>query len=214
MKRLPERNWDLERYVRRRLTMRILLCAAWSLVLISGAVFYNRMHQTYTPDRLILGWKLAVWILFSLFSGALIFRLPGMLFDRSFEGVILSSGIAHSYSSSPDPGAGSAVDYSFRLNTALRVQTADGKIKRIRFEQKSGFYQYYREGTFVRHYAGLPYPLAKIAGDEPKQPRSGRDSHEDRPLGNYLCVACGRLHPTPGFCDVCHHTIIDPKDVF
>ena len=128
--------------------------------------------------------------------------------------MILSSGLSRSYSSSSDPDAGGGMD--FRTNTALRIRTANGKLKRIRFEQKDGFYQYYREGTFVRHYAGLPYPLADHTQSlsDDGQHRFASDSREERPPGNYLCVACGRLNDEPGFCDICHHSVIDPGDVF
>ena len=213
MRSIPMRNRDLIRYVRKKKLIHGLLALLWTVLLVSGAVAYNQAHRTYPPDRQIIGWKFALWVAIAVVSGILIFRLPKLFLDRGFEGVIERSGLSHSYSRSPDPGAS---EYNFRINTVLRVRTSDGKRKRIRFEDKSGFFQYYHEGTRICHFPGLPYPLADIRGlDSPpkKVPRSA-DARENRPFGDYLCVACGRFRKTPEICETCGLSVIDPKDVF
>lgn len=213
MRSVPERNRDLLRYVRKKKLLHCSLAALWAILLIAGAVAYNNAHRTYTPDRLMTGWKFALWVVIAVVSGALIFRLPKLFFDRPFEGIILRAGISHSYSRSADPGS---AEYNFRLNTVLLIRTTDGKRKKIRFEEKSGFFQYYHEGTRICHFSGLPYPLADISGLEAPLTKASRaaDTREDRSLGNYLCVACGRLHHIPDVCDSCGLSVIDPKEVF
>ena len=210
MKFVPERNRDLLRYVRKKKLIRCSLAALWAALLISGAVAYNNAHRTYTPDRLMIGWKFALLCVIAVLSGALIFRLPKLFFDRPFEGIVQRSGLSHSYSRSTDPGTS---EYNFRLNTVLLIRTPEGKRKKIRFEEKPGFFLYYHEGTRVCHFPGLPYPLADISGLEAPASKPA-DTREDRPLGNYLCVACGRLRQTPEICDCCGLSVIDPKEVF
>ena len=209
MRSVPKRNRDLLRYVRKKRLVRCSLAFLWTILLISGAIAYNNAHRTYTPDRLMIGWKFALLCVIALVSGILIFRLPKLFLDRPFEGIIERSGLSHSYSRSADPGS---AEYNFRLNTVLWVRTPEGKRKKIRFEEKPGFFLYYHEGTRVCHFPGLPYPLADIS--DLKIASSKSDTHEDRPLGNYLCVACGRLRQTPDVCDCCGLSVIDPKEVF
>ena len=213
MKSVPSRNRDLLRYLRRKKLVRSLLAALWTVLLVSGAVAYNNAHRTYPPERLMIGWKFALLCVIAVVSGILIFRLPKLFLDRSFEGVIERSGLSHSYTRSADPGSS---EYNFRLNTVLRVRTPDGKKKRIRFEQKNGFFVYYHEGKRVCHFAGLPYPLADLRepNDPPPHASPIADAREESPLGNYLCVACGRLNRAPDVCDGCGLSVIDPKDVF
>ena len=212
MRVIPSKNRDLRQYVRMKKLVRCLLALLWTGLLISGAIAYNQAHRTYPPERLIVGWKFALLVVIAVVSGMLLFRLPKLFFDRSFEGIVERSGLSHSYSQSADPGSS---EYNFRLNTVLWVRKPDGTRKKIRFEEKPGFFLYYHEGTRVCHFPGLPYPLADISGLEtPSSKSSGADTREDRPLGNYLCVACGRLRKEPGICDACGLSVIDPKDVF
>ncbi len=213
MKPIPKRNRDLLLYVRKRKLIRSLLAVIWIGFLISGVWIYNYSHRAYTVHTPITGWKFALWVVIAVVSGILIFRLPKVFFDRSFEGIIERSGLSHSYSPSADPGSS---EYNFRLNTSLLIRTPNGKRRRIKFEEKSGFFIYYHEGNRIFHFAGLPYPLADIRQTDALSPKSSRaaDTREDRFPGNYLCVACGRLRQTPDTCDVCGHSIIDPKDIF
>ena len=213
MKSIPKRNRDLLLYVRRKKLIHSALALLWTVLLISGAVSFNHAHRTYPPERLMIGWKFALWVVIAVVSGILIFRLPKLFLDRSFEGVIERSGLSHSYSRSADPGS---TEYNFRLNTALRVRLPNGKKKRIKFEEKSGFFLYYHEGNRICHFAGLPYPLAEIRVPDAPPAKASRaaDTREDRPLGNYICVACGQLRQTPDTCEICGHSIIDPKDIF
>ena len=219
MSRIPSENRDLLRYVRRRRAVRVSLCLFWIVLLIVGALLYNRSHEASVLPR-IVGWRLAVWSLAALVSGLLLFRVPRLFFDRSFEGEIVRSGLSHSYSSSADPGAGQSVSYGFRLNTTLRVRSSDGKLHRIRFEEKPGFYLYYHEGNYISHIAGLPYPIADPARmiDLPV----GGTSLDDDTTGNtvvdprtaYLCAACGHFRRECTVCEHCGHSLIDPKKLF
>lgn len=216
--RLPERNRDLTRYINRRRTVRILLFAGWVALLTLSAWMYNRSHSVSVLPP-ITGWRMAVWILASAVSGALVFRIPQMLTDRTCEGTIVSSGHAHSYSGSSDPGAGRDSSYQFRLNTVLRIRTADGDLRRLRFEEKPGFFLYYHEGNYVRHIAGLPYPVADPNRSlrrekrkmSPYEDRTGSTGEES---GEFLCAACGHFCPAPTVCESCGLTVIDPNEFF
>ena len=209
MKPIPKRNRDLLRYVRKKKLIRSLLALIWIGILISGVLMYNHSHRAYSVHTPITGWKFVLLCVAATVSGILIFRLPKLFLDRSFEGIVERSGLSHSYSRSADPGS---AEYNFRLNTVLRIRTPDGKHKKIRFEEKPGFFLYYHEGTRVRHFPGLPYPLADIS--ESRADLLNSDTHGDRPLGSYLCVACGRLRQAPDVCDRCGLSIIDPKEIF
>ncbi len=217
--RIPARNRDLTRYVRRRYAVRIVLWMFWTTLLLVGALLYNQSHEISVLPR-ITGWRMAVWVLAAVGSGALLFHIPRLLWDRSFEGTIVRSGLSHSYSTSADPGAGQAVSYGFRLNTSLRVRTTDGKFRRIRFEQKPGFYLYYHEGNSICHIAGLPYPIADPARMVPV-PRSPHSLDDDttgntvvNPAGSYLCAACGTFRRELTVCEHCGHSLINPKELF
>ena len=218
-KRIPQRNGDLVRYVRRRRAVRLGLLALWTLLLIVGALFYNRSHETSVLPP-IAGWRMAAWVAAALVSGLILFRVPQLFFDRSFTGEILRSGISHSYSASADPGAASAASRDFRLNTVLRVRTDGGKIRKIRFEQKPGFYLYYYEGNRVCHLSGLPYPVADPA--TMRSPvRSSSLADEDTtgntvidPRVSYVCAACGQFGRAPTVCSQCGLSLIDPRDLF
>ncbi len=215
--KIPNRNADLVRYVRKRRCLQIFGFVLWSAALVSGAFTYNAAHQTYPPEDRILGWKLAVWIAVSLVSGFLIFRVYKILFVRTVVGRITHSDLSHNYTHSADPGVTDSVSYDFRLHTHLTLKTADGKRKRLSFEQKDGFYLYYYEGNRICRFAGLPYPLCD--SDNAVRPKrrhaEGTDGPFDDLSGDFLCVACGRfnkdLHAP---CGKCGHSLIAPREVF
>ena len=195
MNRIPKENRDLLWYVLRRDAFRLFGFAVWVGALLLGAISYNNNHKTYPPERLMIGWKLWLWIALAVLTGFFLFRVWKFFTDRPFRGVIESNGNSRSYSASQDPGATSGASYEFRLNTSLRVRSQDGKLHRIRFEQKNGFYSYYHEGNEIAHFHGLPYPL-------------NLDSKHEN---GWVCVACGTWYKAKiDRCDHCHHTLIDP----
>ncbi len=194
--KLPQHLTDLRRFVIRRRILRIggsiLFTAAW----ISGAVMYNYNHQTYPPYRRIIGWKMLLWIIAGMVIAAFLFKLPQMLSDRTRVGTVRYSGLSHSYTSSPDAAGTRA--YDFRTNTALSLQLDNGKRSRLRFEQKNGFYMYYREGERLVKFAGLPYPI---------------NLDPDATHG-CICAACGRWGAKKApRCEACGLSLIDVKDL-
>ena len=196
MIRIPKENQDLRRYVRGKDWRRLCLYLIWIALWYGGAAVYNNNHQTYPPERLMLGWKLLLWMLASVILGFFLFRIYTFFTDRSYRGAILSSGLSQSYEGSKDPGLLKAADYDFRLNTDLRIDTHEGKHKRLRFEQKNGFYFYYYEGTEIVKLHGLPYPIAI-------DHRSPHSKHR-------MCAACGQVNsPEDSRCQTCFHTLID-----
>jgi hypothetical protein len=122
-----------------------------------------------------------------------IFRIWRFFTDKTYRGRIVSNDNSRSYTQSQDPGS---AEYDFRLNTKLKILDDDGKVHRTRFEQKNGFYTYYYEGNEIVHLHGLPYPI--------NLDPTGKDG--------CVCAACGTWYETKkDICDVCNHTIIDPK---
>ncbi len=219
---IPARNRDLRQYVLRRRAAKLAAYLLWMLVFLFSALAYNRAHQTYRPERLLLGWRLAVWLAAGAVVGFFIFRIGRLLRDRTFEGVIEKSGLSHTYASSADPGVGSPVNYDFRLHTYLIVRTGSGKRRRVRFEQKQGFYLYYYEGTYLCHFAGLPYPICDPSRRiQPKrQPAESRraegtESPFDDLSGGILCAACGCMNQSLSApCGRCGHSLINPADLW
>ena len=192
---IPKKNKDLRRYVFRKDLFRVLGYAVWIAIWYAAVAFYNGSHETYPDYRLILGWKLWLWLAASALIGFFLFRIGRFLTDRSFCGTVERADLSRSYSASRDPGEG---DYDFRLNTYLRIRTDDGRKRRIRFEQKPGFYRYYAEGTRVVHFHGLPYPVNSDPTSE----------------NGWVCSACGAFSPErPTTCEICKHTLIDPVDL-
>ena len=201
MAKIPSKNKDLRRYVLFKDLRKLVLYALWLAIWYLGADAYNQSHPKYSPSRLMLGWKLALWMAASALLGFLIFRMWTFFTDRSYRAVISRSGLSQSYEASRDPGLGNATDYDFRLNTSLRIQKK-GKRRncRIHFEQKPGFYFYYYEGTEILKLHGLPYPIA-VKGQHPDAPKQ-------------ICAACGQIAKDDEVrCHVCEHTLIDPKDL-
>ena len=198
MPKIPPRNTDLRRYVLRNDLRRAVLYCFWVIVWYGGAAAYNANHQTYPPDRLMTGWKIVIWMLMSVLSGFLLFRIGRFFTDRTVEGEIVSSGLSRTYTASDDPGMLKSADYDFRLNTNLKIRKKDGRIKRLRFEQKRGFYLYYYEKTHIVRLHGLPYPV----NTDPLAPRG------------YLCAACGKINDNCSRpCEACGHSIIDPNEL-
>ncbi len=199
--KIPQQNKDLRRYVLRNDILRVFLYLSWVALWCFSAWFYNDRHRTYEEARKILGWKLFFLIAAAVISGFFIFRIWKFFTDRTFLGVIEGSDLSHAYSSSGDPTAikgirGSKSD--FHLYTVLKVRLPNGKRMRIRFVQKDGFYLYYYNGQRILHFHGLPYPV-----------RTQFD--EDQ---GYLCAACGRIYKThEPYCESCHHSLIDPRDL-
>ncbi len=195
MKGIPKKNKDLRHYVLRRDLLRALGYVVWIVVWYAAVAVYNGSHETYPDYRLILGWKLWLWLAVSAVTGFFLFRIQRFFTDRSFCGQIEKAGLSRSYSASADPGEG---DYDFRLNTHLRIRTADGKRRNIRFEQKPGFYRYYAEGTQVVHFHGLPYPVNTDPSAE----------------NGWVCSACGSFsQERRDTCEICRHSLVDPLDL-
>ena len=197
MPKLPKKNRDLIRLVIRRGVLRLLGWLLWTALWIGGALSYNANHQTYPAYRLITGWKMFFLSLLATLTGFLIFRGWKFFTDRTCRGVIVTSGLSHSYSASSDPGK-AGMDYDFRINTALKLRTDDGKVRRLRFEQKNGFYHYYHEGNRIVRFHGLPYPI----------------NLDPTAANGFVCAACGFWSEQPiNRCDLCHHSMIDPKEL-
>lgn len=216
---IPARNRDLRQYVLRRRAAKLGAYLLWMLVFLFSAIAYNRAHQTYRPERLLLGWRLAVWLAAGAIAGFFILRIGRLIKDRTFVGTVETSGLSHTYASSADPGIGSPVSYDFRLQTYLIVRTDSGKRRRIRFEQKQGFYLYYYEGTRLCHLAGLPYPIRDPAHRcQPKRQSAERRRAEepfDDLSGGFLCAACGYMNESLSApCGGCGHSLIDPAELW
>ena len=200
MSQIPKQYKALRRYVFLKDLKKILLWTGWTVLCLLGALSYNYNHQTYPPERRMVGWRLVLWILATALLGFLIFRCWEFFTQRTLRGRIENSGLSYSYTPSNTPvGKGvSKFDFDFRTNTALRVRLANGKKVGLRFEQKNGFYHYYYEGNEILRFHGLPYPILL----DPEAPHG------------YLCVACGRVHPKmQPLCDACALPLIDPKDL-
>lgn len=198
MTRIPRQNRDLKRYVILRDLRRAFLYLLWIAAWFGGALSYNANHQTYPDHRRMVGWRLWLWMLIAAVSGIILFRMWRFFTDRTFTGTILKTGLSRSYTTSDDPSAAGNTDYDFRLNTSLTVLLDNGKKKRLRFEQKRGFYHYYYEGKQIVHFHGLTYPI--------NLDTEGADG--------YVCAACGTWSEKLNtHCDICHHTMIDPKEL-
>lgn len=194
--KIPKKNRDLANYVCRRDIIRLVCFALWVALLIGGALFYNYEHPSYPEYRRMVGWRMAVWATGSVVSGFLLFRVWKIFLDRSFSGTIIDAGLSRSWSASDDPGA--ATDYDFRLKTSLKVRTDKGRLRRIRFEQKPGFYLYYHEGERVAKLRGLPYPV----------------NLDPTAKSGCVCSACGawRREKAP-HCEACGMSLIDPEEL-
>ena len=195
---IPKNNKDLRRFALRRDCLRVAGALLWTLVWIGGAVAYNQNHQTYPDYRRMVGWRMVLWVALATVSGILLFRLWKLFTDRSCVGTVVLWKLSHTYDASPDPGVSNRMDYDFRINTALVLLKPNGKRKRLRFEQKNGFYLYYHEGERVAKLHGLPYPI----------------NLDPYAKNGCVCSACGtwRKEKAP-HCEACGMSLIDPKDL-
>lgn len=196
MPRIPKRNADLRRYVLRRVILRLTGFALWLVVFYAGARSYNQNHRTYSESRLIIGWKIWVWMLIGAVTGILLFRLWKFFTQRPARGRVERYATSRTYSTGGEAER-SGNDTDFHLNTVLRIRTPKGRVRRLRFEQKNGFYVYYHEGNRIVKLGGLPYPINL----EPSE-------------SGYVCAVCGSFAKSPeDRCPVCRRTIIDPEDL-
>lgn len=212
-RKLPPRNRDLKRYANCRKLLRVLGYALWISGFGFGALYYNSMHQaSHTYHRPIVGWKFAIWISAAVILGFFVFRVEKLFTQRQLEGTVVESSLSHSYTPSADPGVGNRLNYDFRVNTYLIIRTDQGKRRRIRFEQKAGFYLYYYPNTRICRFSGLPYPLAAPNHSH----NSNKKKHHDDLSDGYLCVACGFLnnHDLSLPCGSCGHSLIDPTEAW
>ena len=196
MTKIPSQYQDLRRYAMRRMLLRAGGYLLWMIAWFAAAMSYNANHQTYPEYRLMKGWRLVLMMVVVAAIGFVLFRVWKLYTDRGCRGVVVSSGLKHTYTASEDPGTGG--DYDFRLNTALKIRTEEGKLRRMNFEQKHGFYQYYNQGANLIRFTGLPYPV---------------NTDPERTHG-CVCSVCGTWSEEQReICPVCKHTVIDPKDL-
>lgn len=215
-RKIPKRNKDLRGYVLRRKIFKISAYALWLAVFLIGILSYNAGYA-YNPNRQLSGWHILIWMIGASAVGFVLFRVWKLFTDRTFEGVIEESGLSHTYTSSADPGAANPVNYDFRLHTYLRVRTTTGKLRRVRCEQKPGFYLYYYPGTYLCRLSGLPYPISdpnRRCRPNVRHLEGAEDPHDDL-SGGYICAACGFLNKkSTCACGRCGLSIIDPTELF
>lgn len=199
MPTIPSKNADLRRYVLKKELRRILLYLLWLITFYAAAVSYNLNHQTYAPEKRMEGFKMVLWMLIAATIGFFLFRIYEFFTLRAARGTVLTSRLSHTYTTTNEPLHGRRDGgYDFRLHTALILQKPNGKKQRLRFEQKTGSYQYYHEGADLIRFRSLPYPIHL----DPSSPNG------------FVCVACGRMHKTlQSHCDQCGLSLIDPKDI-
>ncbi len=196
--KIPKQYTDLRRFVLRKQICRVLGFLLWIAVFVGGAVMYNIDHDAFPPERLILGWRLWLWIAASVVSGFLIFRMRRVFFDNSCIGTVTHTRSSQVYTNSSAPTQESPSGYDFRTHTILLLQLPNGKRRRLRFEQKNGFYLYYHEGEQLAKLHGLPYPV----NTDPLAPHG------------FVCAACGTWRQAyASRCDICGLSIIDPKEL-
>ena len=199
--KIPRANRDLIRFVRWRRIRRIGGYLLWLAVFFLGAWFYNDAHQTYPPERRMVGLRLVILMLVAAISGFFIFQMWKFFSHRTVEGRI------------------ETLNYDFREHTYLIVRTDKGKKRRIRFEQKTGFYLYYYPGSYLCRFSELPYPVCDPArrcrpdAEDSYVARVSRRHHDDLSEGR-MCVACGFLNRGDRVCDRCGLSLIDPNDVW
>lgn len=196
--RIPMKHRDLRRYVFKKTIRRGLLFLLWLSVWFGGAMLYNLEHQTYAEERRMTGWRLVLLLSLMAVIGFFLLRLWKLWTERSVSGRILTSDLSHTYTAADAPRHAWVGTYEHRLKTSLLVRTANGKRRRIRFEQQNGSYLYYRDGAVVTRFYGLPYPV-----------RIDAESAD-----GYVCVACGRhTDVLTERCEACGFSLIDPRDL-
>ena len=198
MRAIPKKHRDLRRLAATRTVLRVFGYLLWLALWYSGATVYNLNHMTYPPERRMVGWRLAIWMGIAVLSGILLFRMWKLITDRTVCGVIESSGLSHGYTPSEDKTLLQGGDYDFRLHTVLVIRSENGKRRRIRFEQKNGFYMYYHEENRIIRFRGLPYPL-----NTDPQAKNG-----------YVCSACGFWSKSyEESCPACYRSLIAPEEM-
>lgn len=218
-RRIPRANRDVRRLVAWRKIRRIGGYVLWLAAFWFCAWFYNDSHQTYPPERRLIGWRLAIFMAVAALTGFFLFRVWRFFFHRTVEGEIVLSELSHTYTTSADPRTVKILNYDFREHTYLVIRTDKGKKRRIRFEQKTGFYLYYYPGSYICRFSELPYPICDPARrcqprvEESPVARAARAHHDDL-SGGRMCVACGFLNRGEETCDRCGLSLIDPADVW
>lgn len=204
--RIPERNRDLRTLVRRRALTRIALYLIWLAALTVGVLRYQAWHTLHPMKP----WQTALWLCGGAVVGCFLFRVQSLFIDRTTVGRITRSGTSHGIKGD-----------DFRINTAIRItDEQSGKHRRLRFEQKNGFYALYQTGTRVCKFPLLSYPLPdpetlSPIGENGEQADGKTNRATDQ--GGTLCVVCGlvsRADPTADRCPACRHTLLNPEDVF
>lgn len=201
MKRsIPVRNQDLRRLVLRRRLIRLGLYLLWLSVLLLGANRFNASHELHP----LSGWRLALWLGGGAAVGFVLLRVYRLLTDRSFVGTIRRAGISRR-----------AKGDEVRLHTTLRLtDEGTGRRRRLRFEQKDGFYLLFHEGVRVCKLSGLPYPLP-----DPQTVPDLTAPDTDRPntakSADRFCVVCGRVEsPVAERCAGCGYSLLHAEELF
>lgn len=197
--RIPVKNRDLRRYVIWKHLKKWSLLLAWMLVWYAGAIFYNQEHQTYPDERRMTGWRMGLLMLAAFLVGMFLFRIWRLLTTRAISGTILQAGLSRSCDVDETPqGRLRHAREDTLIRSTLLIRTDRGRKRRIRFEQKNGFYLYYHEGERIARLGGLPYPI---------------NLDPDAPNG-YVCAACGRHSAEwTDHCAECGFSMIAPKDL-
>lgn len=206
---IPQRNRDLRLLVLRRRLTRGGLYLLWLAALVIGAVRFNAAHERHP----LAPWELLLWLGGGAVIGFCLLRMWVFFTDRPFIGRVTRSGLSHGIRGD-----------EFRLNTAIRLtDEQSGKRRRLRFEQKNGFYLLYHEGVRVCKLPFLAYPLPDPSTLPPADPAPNPAGAADTAgtgstagiCGGAFCVVCGHINP-PGAqrCDCCRHTLLDPADFF
>lgn len=196
--RIPQGHRDLERYVQRKQWRRALGYLLFLGLWLYTALAYNREHATYPPERRFVGGRMVLWVGVGILLGFFLFRVYRFWTRRTVSGTIASEKTSHTYAASSDPGAFQPVNYAERIHVVLRIKDERGRMHRVRFEQKNGFYQYYPRGARVVRFAELPYPLRLDA---------------DETVG-LVCAACGEWHTSEhSVCEKCGHTLLRPENL-
>ena len=198
MYRIPKRNRDLRRYVFFKDARRILLYVLWLTLWTVSVILFNQNRQTYPDEKRLTGWRAVALFAAVIIIGFVAFRIYKFFTERTVYGKVIFSGLHHDYTHSEDPGSFNTMKYDFRLKTALTVETANGKKRKLRFEQKIGSYYAYRTGEEILRFHGLSYPI---------------NVNHQKGHG-YVCVACGRFHQNwQEKCAVCELSLIHPDDL-
>lgn len=197
--KIPARNHDLRQLVLRRRLTRVGLYLLWLALLAVGVLRFNAGHERHP----MAPWQLALWLGGGAVLGFLLLRMWVLFTDRPLIATVTRSGLSHGVRGD-----------DFRLNTAIRLtDSVTGKRRRLRFEQKEGFYLLYHEGVRVCKFPFLPYPLPDPLTVPTPDP-SVHNTTDNRSDGAF-CVVCGRVNPCGSAqCEVCRHSLIRPEDLF